>query len=167
MADKPTPIPWRMYLLVLIMGLFMISILGYGFYTGNRMNKVYVPLVDATMEIKLEATLAHLWFEEIISGDRHEDIKVLWEHQDQAEWYAKAMLEGGRNPEGIFIALDDAEMRGKIKKVQEKLAEFREITKKRIETNDCGTWIADCGIKRRQKTIRNSHSAFRNRVQRS
>lgn len=136
MVNKRIPILWRTYLLVLIIGIFMISILGYGFYTGNRMHKVYAPLIDAAMVIKLEATLAHLWFEEIISGDRHEDIKGVWEHQDQAEWYAKAMLEGGRNQEGIYIPLDDAEMRGKIKKVQEQLAQFREITKTRLETKD-------------------------------
>ena len=136
MVDKPIPIPWRMYLLVLITGIFMISILGYGLYTGNRMNKVYAPLVHAAMEIKLQATLAHLWLEEIISDDHHEDINVVWEHQDQAEWYAKAMLEGGRSSEGIFIPLDDAEMRGKVKKVQEKLAEFKKITHKRLETKD-------------------------------
>ncbi len=29
----------------------------------------YSPLVDTTMEIKYEITIAHLWFEEIISGD--------------------------------------------------------------------------------------------------
>ena len=61
------------------------------------MNKVYAPLVDAAMEIKFEATLAHLWFEEIISGDRHEDISEVWKHQDQAEWYAKAMAMGIRD----------------------------------------------------------------------
>jgi len=136
MADKPTLIPWRMYLLVLISALFMISILGYGFYTGDRMNKVYAPLMHAAMEIKLETTLAHRWLEEIISDDYYEDIKEVWEHQDQAAWYAKAMLEGGKNPKGILIALDDAEMRAKIKIVQKKLAEFREITKKRIATKD-------------------------------
>ncbi len=134
LKDQLAPTPWRMYLLICIVGLMITGILGYGFFKGDRMNKVYSPLVDAAMEIKLEATTAHLWFEEIISGDRYEDISAVWEHQDQAEWYAKAMLEGGKNPEGTFIPLDDAEMRRKIKNVQGKLKEFRGITQKRIET---------------------------------
>lgn len=151
MGDKPTAIPLRMFLLILTMGLFMISILVYTFYTGYRMNKVYAPLIDAAMEIKLEATLAHLWFEEIMSGDHPTDMKEVWEHQDQAAWYAKAMLEGGRNQEGVFIALDDAEMRGKIKIVQETLAAFRELTKKRIETKDIS--VSSTDIDRRHDNL--------------
>ncbi|MEE8397948.1 MAG: PAS domain S-box protein [Desulfobacterales bacterium] len=130
------PIPWRMYVLICIVGLTITGILGYGFYKGDRISKVYAPLVDAAMEIKLETAIAHLWFEEIISGDRYEDMDEVWKHQDQAEWYAKAMLEGGKNPEGTFVPLDDAEMRAKIKSVLGKLREFREITQKRMETKE-------------------------------
>ena len=132
--NQLTPTLWRMFILICIVGLIMTGIVGYGFLTGDRINKVYAPLVDAVMEIKLEATTAHLWLEEILSGDRDEDIGVVWKHQDQAEWYAKAMLEGGTNPEGTFIPLDDAELRSKIKIVQRKLAEFRKISQQRIET---------------------------------
>ena len=114
MANKPTYeeleqkrqvalTPWRMYLVICIVGLMITGILGYGFFKGNRMNKVYAPLIDAAMEIKVEATTAHLWFEEIMNGDHHEDVSVVWKHQDQAEWYAQAMMEGGKNPEGTYI----------------------------------------------------------------
>jgi two-component system, cell cycle sensor histidine kinase and response regulator CckA len=142
--DQVALTPWRMYLLICVVGLMITGILGYGFFKGDRMNKEYAPLIDAAMEIKLEATTAHLWFEEIISGDRHEDINSAWKHQDQAEWYAQAMLEGGKNQEGIFIPLDDPEMRRKIKDVQGKLKEFREITQERIKakgTSGIGTDI--------------------------
>jgi PAS domain S-box-containing protein len=147
MAKKPTyeelgqkeqlaPTPWRMYILICMVGLMITGILGYGFFKGDRMVKVFAPLVDAAMEIKLEATTAHLWLEEIISGDRYADISEVWRHQDQAEWYANAMLEGGKNAEGTFIPLDDAEMRKKIENVQVKLKEYREIAQKRIERKD-------------------------------
>ena len=131
--DQLAPTQWRIYLLICIVGFMITGIMGYGFFKGNRMNKVYAPLIDAAMEIQLEATIAHLWFEEIISGDSHEDINAVWKHQEQAEWYAKAMLEGGENQEGTFIPLHDTEMRRVLKNVQEKLKEFRKITKKRIE----------------------------------
>ena len=124
---------WLISLLISAVGLITIGILGYGFYTGDRMIRLYAPLVDASMEIKLEATIAHLWFEEIISGDRNEDINLVWEHQAQAEWYARAMIEGGENSRGVFLPLDDAEMVGKIIEVQKKLKEFRAITQQRLE----------------------------------
>ena len=43
------------------------------------------------MEIKFEATEAHLWLEEIISGDRSEDINAVWKHLDIADWYAEGI----------------------------------------------------------------------------
>ncbi len=142
--DQLTAIAWRMYLLIGTIGLIVIGIVGYGFYMGIRMNSVYAPLVDAAMEIKLEATAAHLWFEEIVSGDRHEDIERVWKHLDQADWYAQAMLRGGKKPEGMFIPLDDTKMRQKLRDVQGKLAEFRDIARQRIaaqKTSGVGTAI--------------------------
>jgi signal transduction histidine kinase len=135
---------WRIYLVITLVGLSVMGALGYGFYTGDRLIRVYAPLVDAAMEIKLEATLAHLWFEEIISGDRQEDIATVWERLDQADWYAKAMLEGGKNPEGTFFPLDNAEMRRAITEVRGKLARFRDITKQRLtatQISGAGTQI--------------------------
>ncbi len=142
--DQLTAIAWRMYLLIGTIGLIVIGIVGYGFYMGIRMNTLYAPLIDAAMEIKLEATAAHLWFEEIVSGDRHEDIERVWKHLDQADWYAQAMLRGGKKPERMFIPLDDTKIRQKLRDVQGKLAEFRDITRQRIaaqKTSGVGTAI--------------------------
>lgn len=69
----------------------------YSFYTGRIVAERYAPLMGATIEIKYEATAAHLWFEKIISGDPFIDIEDIWKHLDRAEWYARAMLEGGDN----------------------------------------------------------------------
>jgi hypothetical protein len=77
-----------MLLLIGIVGFIITGIVAYGFHMGIRMASRYSPLVDAAMEIKLEATTAHLWFEEILSGDRQEDVKGVWRHLDQANWYA-------------------------------------------------------------------------------
>jgi signal transduction histidine kinase len=134
----------RIYLVIVIVGLSVIGMLGYGFYTGDRLIRIYAPLVDAAMEIKLEATLAHLWFEEIISGDRQEDVATVWARLDQADWYAKAMLEGGKNEEGTFFPLDNTEMRQAITEVRGKLARFQDISKQRLTastTSGPGTQI--------------------------
>jgi signal transduction histidine kinase len=142
--DQLTIKRWRIVLVITIVGFSVMSALGYGFYTGDRLIRVYAPLVDAAMEIKLEATLAHLWFEEIVRGDRKEDIATVWRRLDQADWYAKAMLEGGKNPEGTFLPLDNDEMRQAITEVRGKLARFRDITKQRLAattTSGAGTPI--------------------------
>lgn len=123
---------WRMYLTTSLMGLVVVSILGYSFQTGIRMTTKYAPLIDAAMEIKLNATTAHLWLEEIVSGDRNKDLATVWQHLDLADWYAMAMLEGGENREERFIPLEDADLRRKITAVREKLAEFRSVSRERL-----------------------------------
>lgn len=131
----------------LILGAVAVTIfvaIVYSFYVSIQMVNKYAPLVDATMEIKFEATTAHLWFEEIISGDTHENFEDILKHIDQAKWYAKAMLEGGRNPEGTFRPLSDLLLRKIIASVIEHLKAFEDMTRKRyksVETAGIGTAI--------------------------
>lgn len=99
--------------------------------SGTRLAVKHPPLIDAAAGIKLEATTAHLWFEEILSGDRHESVEEVWEHLELADWYARVMLEGGESEKGTFVPLDDPELRRRIELVRGKLAEFREITAER------------------------------------
>ena len=129
---QKVPIPWRIYGLIGIVALLIALTMGYSLRTGNRMAARYIPLVDAAMEIKLEATTAHLWLEEIISGDPHVDIATVWRHLDAARWYANAMLEGGENPEGIFIPLEDPQLRYEITEVQRLLRDFKEVAEERF-----------------------------------
>jgi len=129
-----TSIPIRLFVLIGFVGLLTALIVGYGFYTGQRIITDYAPQVDAAMEIKLEATLAHLWFEEFITGDITLEMIEIWEHFDLADWYIKAMLEGGENPEGTFYPIDDPIFQTKIKILQSKLKEFRNITQIRLES---------------------------------
>jgi PAS domain S-box-containing protein len=123
----------QIYFQVGFIGLLIVATLWYAMSTGSRIAEQYAPLVDAAMEIKLEATLAHLWFEEVISGDRTVAIENVWEHLDQAEWYARAMLEGGENSEGIFIPLDDPNLRLGIEHTLEGISAFRTTAHERLE----------------------------------
>lgn len=111
--------------------LFTVAIVYYSFLIGGSIAERYTPLVDATMEIKLEATTAHLWFEEIMSGDQTVDIEDIWANLDQSEWYAQAMLDGGTNKEGIFLALNNPDLRSQIKEVIDGIHHFRQIAQKR------------------------------------
>jgi diguanylate cyclase (GGDEF)-like protein/PAS domain S-box-containing protein len=111
--------------------LLVMSIVYYSFNTGRNIAERYSPLVNAAMEIKLEATTAHLWFEEAITGDRTIEIEEILFHIDQSEWYANAMLNGGKNEEGTFLALNDPDIRLKIKETISGLHNFRLIAQQR------------------------------------
>lgn len=103
-------------------------------YNSNRAEKIanyYSPLIDATMEVKLEAAIAHLWFEEIISGDSSISYEQVMMHIDESIWYTEAMLYGGKNEEGNFLPIEDATLQQSIKETQESLMLFRKIAERR------------------------------------
>jgi diguanylate cyclase (GGDEF)-like protein/PAS domain S-box-containing protein len=111
--------------------LITIAIVYYSFHIGRGIAERYTPLVDATMEIKLKATTAHLWFEEAISGDNTINIEAVWEKIDQSQWYAQAMLDGGANEKGSFLALNDPYLRLKIEETIKGIQHFRYIAQQR------------------------------------
>lgn len=117
---------------IFLISLFL-SMMAYMLYTGNRMVTTYEPLIEASKELKFEAAQAHLWFEEIISGDSAESIDSVWQHLDLAEWYAKAMLEGGQKGNYRIIALHDQVLREEIEQVRRNLTKFREIAEIRYK----------------------------------
>ncbi len=129
---KLSPVPWQMHLLIAVVGLVIIGIAAYGSYTGDYMNRVNAPLVDAAMEIKLENITARLLMEEILRGDRSKNIKEAWGHFNECEWYVRAMLRGGKNPEGTFVAVKDEKIRRMISALEDKLAVLREITRQKV-----------------------------------
>ena len=111
--------------------LLTIAIIYYTFHTGRNIAERHVPLIGAAMEIKLQATTAHLWFEEVISGDRTVHIEEIWAQLDQSQWYAQAMLDGGTNQKGTFLALSDPNLRLQIEETIAGLHHFRQIAQKR------------------------------------
>ncbi len=128
--------PRRIYLSVGFVTLLIAATMWYSLRTGAHMTEVYAPLVGAAMEIKLEAALGHLWFEEVISGDRHEDIATVWEHLERSAWYATAMLEGGQSPESTFIPLENPGLRREIEEVLRKITDFRAVAEERFAAKE-------------------------------
>ena len=90
---------YKRYFLIGFAAIIIFASMAYSFYSSSRMISKYSPLIDATMEIKLEATTAHLWFEKLVSGDQYLNFEDIIQHINQAKWYARAMLEGGKSLE--------------------------------------------------------------------
>lgn len=142
--DKKAKLPINIILTIFSILLFMITIVAYSFYLGSQMNAKVAPLIDATTGIQLEATKAHLWFEEMISGDQTIKIDEVLQYIDNSLWYASAMLEGDTKSDIIFIPLDDPTLRANINEVLNNIHTFRKITLERlkaIETSGIGTPI--------------------------
>ncbi|WP_135081916.1 methyl-accepting chemotaxis protein [Terasakiella sp. SH-1] len=98
---------------------------------GLEVSVNLAPLGDAAMEIKLTATAAHLIFEEIMSGDTGEDINQVWKLLDDTLWYTNAIMNGGSNDEGTFVASKSPEIQEKMKLVKTSVQSFIVSAKER------------------------------------
>ena len=129
----PRPQPSRgVYILLFALAINVLSMVFYVTYNAKLMSVTHAPLADAAMQIELEATTAHLWFEEIIGGDKTANMDNVRASINAAQWYADAMLEGGTNERGTFIPLDDEELRDEIKEVKAAISEFKKLTEHRL-----------------------------------
>lgn len=89
------------------------------------------PLAQAATEIGLQATKAHLIFEEIMAGDEGEDIGEVWFALDNARFYANAILNGGENEMGTYYASVDPDVRETVPLVLSALDEFEQHARDR------------------------------------
>lgn len=124
-----------MYVSTAMLGVVLAAMVGYTWHTGVWMSTQYAPLQCASMELREHATAAHLWTEEILSGDTLVEVETVWERLDRADWYAQVMLEGSINPQGTFLPLDEAQLRD-IRSVQEALADLRALIRQRLEEEE-------------------------------
>lgn len=83
------------------------------------------PLTEAAAEIKVNGTLAYLWFDEIMSGDTAQSIQEAWYYLEIADWHVVALLEGGESIMGSYQPVQDPEIRKRLIALREMLAEFR------------------------------------------
>lgn len=131
--QENTRLPWKMYVLLVGISIMTIAIIIFGFSQSNEMITRYGPLMHSSVLIKAEATSAHLWFEEIVSGDINEEIQIVWVHLDRANWFAKAMLDGGSNEHDTILPLKNQDLRRKMELVIKKLETFEGISRVRLD----------------------------------
>lgn len=112
--------------------------LGY-YYTnkvgelGERIGKELAPIGDASMELQLMATNAHLLVEEIVGGDASENIDEAYDYLDESIWYCDAILNGGTKGDLTYLASDNPVVRQKINEVRMSLLGFKKAAQARYE----------------------------------
>jgi diguanylate cyclase (GGDEF)-like protein/PAS domain S-box-containing protein len=121
------------YLQLVMIAVVVLSLMAYSYFSSTRMLSFYAPLVQAIEEIRLQTTTAHLWVDEILMGySDHNMDEVSW-LLDEADWYAQAILEGGKDSKTEYIPVYDPSLRLQIQELRDKLGTLREITEERYE----------------------------------
>ncbi|RJQ51524.1 MAG: sensor histidine kinase, partial [Desulfobacteraceae bacterium] len=129
-------VPWRMYLIIVCAGLILTGIVGYGFYTADRMNKIDAPSMDAVSLAKLETTRAHHRIETIASGESFDNIESALIHLDQALYYMQAILAGREGAGQRLYPIEDPGLQEKIRSAKEILSELKAVTWQRLASRE-------------------------------
>ena len=108
---------------------------------AQKLGRELGPLVDAAMEIKLEALHAHVLTEEIMGGDAAESQQVVWDHLEASRFFAEAMLNGGSNDEGTFYPVTDPEVRRAVEGALNGLDRLFDQTTRRFAQLDGGQGV--------------------------
>ena len=124
---------WKMHLVIWTLGLFMVCIVGYGFYSGDRINTVDAPLVQAAMKIKLEASTTNLVLEGILGDGFVGGLEPVWKPLDRAFLNFRSIFNESKKRKTMLPfqanTLDSAD----IDKLESKLSEFKDNARKRFE----------------------------------
>lgn len=124
---------WLLQITICLIGLLIVLSTAYGFHRGIQLYRYYVPLIDASLEMRLEATTAYLWFEELLGGDKSKSMDDILKYLDRAEWYASAMIDGGQSQHIRLLPLEDEAFLSKIQSLQLKLQNQRILLGKRVD----------------------------------
>ncbi len=115
----------RKFLFTSLLALLVISITTVLVSQSTHLLVKKSPLAEAAAEIKVNGTLAYLWFDEIMSGDTAQSIQEVWYYLEIADWHVVALLEGGESIMGSYQPVDDPEIRERLVELRELLAQFR------------------------------------------
>jgi diguanylate cyclase (GGDEF)-like protein/PAS domain S-box-containing protein len=134
-AEKNPTISWSIPAFCLVLTLCLVAGLGYVLVTGKRIESVHVPLSDVVMQMEHEATLGHLWLEEVLAGDREESAQSALDNLALALSYAQTMRNGGTAGEWTVTPLDDPEYNRRLERLIGQLTQLHILGIHRVATH--------------------------------
>jgi signal transduction histidine kinase len=128
--------PWRIYLMVIMAGITVTAIVGYGFYKGDRMSTVDARMANAAMQAKLEAMISNIVLEEMLSHGIVGDSADIWQRIDDTlrDLPVKRAAQGSYLP--LFLSSAEATILQDIQNVELKLNDLKALTKDRFFKNE-------------------------------
>ncbi len=122
---------YKSVIMVLAIIITSYGFISFSFGIAFRMTTLYTPMQNAMLNLQVEATKAHLWFEEIISGDETEKYVTVEHHIDAAIGYARVLLDGGDLKQTRYLAVEDPGVESDLRYILNQLLSFQQIIQKR------------------------------------
>ncbi len=130
--NRPTAVPWQMYLIIGITGIFMTTIMGYGFYASSLINTTDVPLVNIAMKVKLEAAVSNLVLEELIAEGIALNFDAVWKNLDRAMDALQKMSAQSKGHFSVFEAGSGPTILNELDDMTLKLTELKQSAQHRL-----------------------------------
>jgi PAS domain S-box-containing protein len=124
----------RVNLILTFITLFILIVILISLLTGSRSQQVYLPMLQAVEETRIDVTMAHLILEEIIGGDASKGVDEVWLWLDAAQEHLESVTEG--RAEGRAFLEERSELRRLTEVVHEQLATCREFTHRRLAIDE-------------------------------
>ena len=132
---------------VFLIGILTLSFMGvllYMGYSSQTLANKQTPQVRALKQIKIEIITAHLWLEEILSGDRSENIQTVLNHFEESDDYFHPLLNGGRFGNMQILRVEDPVARsliGEMLLLKDTLLELSALRYTQLEKAQAGTSV--------------------------
>jgi PAS domain S-box-containing protein len=92
----------KMHLLIFAIGMVLVGIVGYGFYSGDRISTVDASLVRSAMKLKLEASTTNLMIEGLLGEGLAADFEPVWAPLDGALQDFRSVVEESRQRRAVL-----------------------------------------------------------------
>jgi len=122
----------KMHLLIAAIGLVLIGIVGYGFYSGDRINTVDAALLRAVMKIKLEASTTNLVIEGLLGEGPAMDFEPVWAPLDAAVRDFRSVVDESRQRRAVLPFRTAAVDAAGLENLERKLSAFKEKAAERF-----------------------------------
>lgn len=135
-------IPFRVIILCAVTAFFSIAIVHYfAFQLRSGAVEHFSPIIDATMEIRIEIAKSHILMDHFLDGDSSVKETHVMRHLKNAQWYANALINGGSNEHNTFTPIESETARNSIRQLQDALtllisATAKQLTRKKSEVSD-------------------------------
>lgn len=132
LPERPVAKLNRLHVIMLLVMVGVAAMLAWTTWSARELVRTFVPQIEASAVARLAVTEAHLWLEEIVSGDAGEDPQQVWDRIDLARANLAALADGGGDTLATVRQLDDAGARDETTAALRVLATFEELARVRV-----------------------------------
>ncbi|MEW6411894.1 MAG: PAS domain S-box protein [Candidatus Zixiibacteriota bacterium] len=124
-----------LYLALTVASVIIIGAMLFALRSATELHDTLYPLADASMELAIEASLAHMYLEQGVTKDDSVELEKSWYHLDRLDKYALAMLEGGTVDNLYFRPVGSAELRHRITYLRTVIMQYRTAALARLDSD--------------------------------